>query len=205
MRRRLALSIILACIFAAIVCLFWYQEGKYILPTPLPENYRVVVPGEVIHYDTALIPQQHKKPILLHFFNPDCPCSRFNSKHFYSLQRTYKDQIDFFVVVESQEKVQPARKLIQTDVTILVDADERLAKICGVYSTPQAALIQTNNQLYYRGNYNRARYCTAKNTNYVEMALDSIVANKQAPYFGELATISYGCSLHEEDYIFDLP
>lgn len=168
-------------------------------------DYRVVVPGEVIRYDSALIPQQHNKPILLHFFNPDCPCSRFNVKHFYSLQRNYKDKIDFYAVVEGPEKVQPAKKFVKSDVAILVDTDGRLARICGVYSTPQAALIQTDNQLYYRGNYNRSRYCTSKNTNYVEMALDSIVTNKEAPNFGELATLSYGCSLHEEDYIFDLP
>jgi hypothetical protein len=203
--RRLALSIILACTFAGIIGLFWYQEGRYLLPTPLPKDYRVILPGEAIRYDSVLVPQRHGKPILLHFFNPDCPCSRFNIKHFYSLQRNYKDKIDFFVVVEGPEKVQAAKRLIDTDITILVDADERLAKICGVYSTPQAALIQTDNRLYFRGNYNRSRYCTSRETNYVEMALDSIVANKQAPHFSELATLSYGCSLHEEDYIFDMP
>ena len=199
------MTLILGSTFVAIGGIFWYQEGQYLLPTPVPQDYRVVLPDEIVRYDSILIPQQHAKPILLHFFNPDCPCSRFNIKHFYSLQRIYKNKIDFYVVVADAEKVQPAKNLIGTDITIIVDAGEKLAKACGVYSTPQAALIQTTNQLYFRGNYNRARYCTDKNTNFVEMALDSLVANKKAPYFSALATRSYGCNIREEEYIFDLP
>lgn len=203
--RKLALSIILACTFSAIGYLFWYQEVQYLLPTPVPDDYRVIVPGEIIRYDSVLKPQHHGKPILLHFFNPDCPCSRFNTKQFYTLYKNYKDKIDFYVVVEGPEKVARAKELIDTDITIVVDNEEQLANACGVYSTPQAALLQTDNRLYYRGNYNRSRYCTAKESSYVEMALDSILTNKQAPHFSELATRSYGCSLHKEDYIFDLP
>lgn len=203
--RKLALSVILVCTFSAIIYLFWYQELQYLLPTPIPKDYQVILPGEIIRYDSGLKPQRHGKPILLHFFNPDCPCSRFNVKQFYSLQRNYKDKIDFYVVVEAPEKVSRAKELIDTDITILVDSNEKLAKICGVYSTPQAALIQTDNRLYYRGNYNKSRYCTAKESSFVEIALDSILANKLAPHFSELATRSYGCSLHEEDYIFDSP
>jgi len=201
--KKVVVAFILAGMFAAIVCIFWYQEIQYLLPTPIPKDYHVVIPNEIVQYDSVLIPQRQARPKLLHFFDPDCPCSKFNIKHFYSLQRNYKDKIDFFVVVTDQEKVERAKKLIDTDITILMDSRGMLAKACGVYSTPQAAIIQTTNQLYYRGNYNRARYCTDKKSNFVEMALDSLVANKKAPYFSDLATRSYGCNLHEEDYIFD--
>ena len=44
------------------------------------------------------------------------------------------------------------------DIPVLFDSS--LAKACGVYSTPQAVLIDNNQNLYYRGNYNRSRYCT---------------------------------------------
>ena len=201
--RKIAVILFLVGVFSTIVGLFWYQEIQYLLPTPIPKNYRVVLPNEVIRYDSFLIQQQYAKPKLLHFFNPECPCSRFNIQHFYSLRRSYGEKIDFFVVVTNQEKVSAAKKLIGTDITFLVDEGEKLAKACGVYSTPQAALIQTNNKLYYRGNYNRARYCTDKNSNFVEMALDSLVANKKAPHFSTLATRSYGCNIREEEYFFD--
>ena len=85
---RIAIVIfILAGVLSAIIRIFWYQEIQYLLPTPVPEDYKVVLPSEVIEYDSVLIPQQYSKPKLLHFFNPDCPCSRFNLKHFRTLTR----------------------------------------------------------------------------------------------------------------------
>src|SRR5688572_14849432 len=197
--RKIALSFILTCVFLCIVAIFWYQEIQYLLPTPVPENYRVVLPREVIRYDSILIPQRYSKPKLLHFFNPDCPCSRFNVKHFVALKKQYGERVDFYVAVTGQEKVESAKRLIDTDIAIIVDTGEGLAKACGVYSTPQAALIQANNQLYFRGNYNRARYCTDPNSNFVQMAIDSLVSNKQPPQFNELATLSYGCSIGLQD------
>jgi len=196
---------ILAGVLSAIIRIFWYQEIQYLLPTPVPEEYKVVLPNEVIEYDSTLIPRQYSKPKLLHFFNPDCPCSRFNLKHFRTLTKKYADEIDFYVVVTSQEKVPDAKKLlVEKDVPIIVDADERLAIACGVYSTPQAALIQTSNQLYFRGNYNRSRYCTDKNTNFVQMAMDSLLLQKAPPHFIELATRSYGCSISKKEDPLDL-
>lgn len=203
--KKVALTIILAGIVVSIGCVFWYQEMQYLMPTPIPAGYTVIHPEEFIQYDSALIPSlpslgtrpvgQHKKPKLLHFFNPECPCSRFNLKHFETLTRAYKDNIDFYVVVDSEEKIEPAKKLVGTQVTIVVDSNKKLASACGVYSTPQAAIIQTSNRLYFRGNYNRSRYCTSKESNFVQMALDSLAAGKRPPVFIELATKSYGCSI----------
>jgi len=193
--RKVALIAILAGILVSIVGVFWYQEMQYLLPTPVPVGYKVVRPEELIRYDTALIPQQHKKPKLLHFFSPECPCSRFNLKHFQALNKTYNKDVDFYVVVDSEEKVEPAKRLIDAGITIIVDDNKKLANACGVYSTPQAAIIQASNRLFFRGNYNRSRYCTNKESNFVQMALDSLVANKRPPLFSELATNSYGCSI----------
>jgi hypothetical protein len=193
--KKIAVLVILSGIFLAIVGIFWYQEIQYLIPTPVPAGYQVVHPEELIRYDTALLPQHHEKSKLLHFFNPECPCSRFNLKHFHALNRQYSDKIDFYVVVDSEEKIESARELLPNSVTILVDRKKRLANACGVYSTPQAAIIQTSNRLYFRGNYNRSRYCTNKESNFVQMALDSLAAEKRPPIFNELATTSYGCSI----------
>ena len=193
--KKLALFVILSCILLVIVGIFWYQELQYLMPTPVPVDYKVVRPEELVKYDSVLLPQQHDKPKLLHFFSPYCPCSRFNLKHFEALNRNYSGKVDFYVVVESEEQVEPAKELIGSDVTIVVDRGKELAKACGVYSTPQAAIIGASNGLYFRGNYNRSRYCTNKESNFVQMALDSLVARKAPPIFNELATNSYGCSL----------
>jgi len=199
--RKAAVVFVLTIIFSAIFGLFWYQEIQYLLPTPVPENYRVVRPHEVIRFDSVLIPQQYARPKLLHFFNPDCPCSRFNLAHFRSLSEEYGKRIDFYVVVAAKKKASSAKKLIGKNVTIVIDEDQKLAVACGVYSTPQAAIIQASNQLYFRGNFNRSRYCVDKNSNFVQMALDSLIAGKRPPHFIELATQSYGCRIPRENAI----
>jgi hypothetical protein len=196
--RVLGVTLILFAVFSGIALIFWYQEAQYLLPTPVPVNYRAVLPNEVIKFDTALIPQQYARPRLLHFFSPECPCSRFNLKHFLSLEKKYGDQVDFYVVVPENEDVTSAQYMVERKVPVLVDKGEKLAKACGVYSTPQATLIRTDNKLYFRGNYNRSRFCTDKNSNFVQMALDSLIAYKAPPQFGELATQSYGCSIAQE-------
>jgi thioredoxin-related protein len=194
-----ALVFLLLVVFSGIAAIFWYQEMQYLLPTPVPENHRVVLPHEVVQFDSVLIPQTNGKPKLLHFFSPDCPCSRFNVKHFLSLNRKYGNAIDFYVVIADKKNVISARNKIEDEVPVIVDTTRELARACGVYSTPQAALIQQNNQLYFRGNYNRSRFCTDKNSNFVQMAMDSLLAGKGPPHFIELATKSYGCSITGEE------
>jgi hypothetical protein len=195
---------LLTLILSAIVAMFWYQEGQYLLPTPVPENYKVVSTNEIIQFDKGLLPQQHTRPMLLHFFGPACPCSRFNLRHFLSLNKKYGGRIDFYVVVIDPSKVESAKEMIDEGIPILVDKQEKLAEACGVYSTPQAALLQADNKLYFRGNYNRSRFCTDKQSNFVQMAIDSILAGKTPPHFSTLATQSYGCSLSEEQNIFQI-
>ena len=181
-----------------IVSIFWYQELQYLMPTPVPKDYRVVLPNELIEFDSTLISRQYEKPKLLHFFSPDCPCSRFNLKHFHALSKKYRDRVDFFVVIAKHDQITSAKYMVDRHIKIVVDNGENLAKACGVYSTPQAALIQRNNKLYFRGNYNRSRYCTDKNSNFVQMALDSLMSQKKPPHFSELATQAYGCTLSQK-------
>lgn len=195
--RKLSVTIILAAIFSGIAAIFWFQEGKYLLPTPVPKNYAPVIPAQLVRIDSTMLPNSISKPTLFHFFSPDCPCSRFNLKHFLYLSKKYKSDINFYAVVTDQERAEAAKKMLDDDILVLIDADKKLAKACGVYSTPQAAILQADQTLFFRGNYNRARYCTDKNSNFVQMALDSLMASKAPPLFNELATNSYGCELSD--------
>ena len=76
-----------------------------------------------------------------------------------------------------------------------VSFDRALAARCGVYSTPQAVLIGADHTLFYRGNYNKSRYCTDKATNYAQMAVDSLLGAKADASFPLAALKSYGCEL----------
>lgn len=193
MKKRLVI-VWLLLLLSAVGALFWYNDWIYQLPTPVPENYRAVPFGKVIDLNETLNAERGK-PIFLHFFNPDCPCSRFNMVHFKSLVRQYGARVNFVIVVTSAKRFKVQDIQDKFDIRLPVFFDPSLATSCGVYSTPQAVLLDTRHRLYYRGNYNSSRYCTEEKTSYAKMALARMVQDGQQMVFNPLALKAYGCSL----------
>jgi hypothetical protein len=190
-RLGLVVLILLGCA-GGIGIFFWKQEIKYQLPTPIPVSYVPVQIGSTIPLPRSF---QSGSSYFLHFYNPDCPCSRFNARHLKSLIRNYKDSVRIVVVVSSEVNKQKAQKELGEDLTMWIDEKEELAKSCGVYSTPQAAIVNKDGHLFYRGNYNRSRYCTTRASNFAELSLIALLNNQPPPAFGLLSTQSYGCEL----------
>jgi hypothetical protein len=194
--KKLLLISWLVFIASGITYLFWYHEWKYSLPTPVPVNYHAVSSGEPISIKGIPGIELNTKPLFLHFFNPDCPCSRFNIAHFKSLVKQYDSKINFAVVTlckKGRYTGQDIQRKFDLDLPILFDSS--YAAACGVYSTPQAAIINTDQSLYYRGNYNKSRYCTDKETNYAQLAIESLLSRQKQLNLGLAATKSYGCTL----------
>lgn len=195
MKARMILVIIFLAICLLVVgTLFWKNELRYARPTPIPKGYQPVALNE-----TVTLPARLKLPdstaFYFHFFNPDCPCSRFNASHIRNLIQRYGRQINAYIIVFDKRQVAQAEQEFGRSLPILVDNQEELAKACGVYATPQAAIVDEHGRLYYRGNYNRARFCTAMATNFAELALVSLINHQPSPQFSILATQARGCEL----------
>ncbi|HMH23062.1 MAG TPA: thioredoxin fold domain-containing protein [Puia sp.] len=184
----------LVLLFAAVSALFWRNEWVYSLPTPVPAGYKPVNPGQMIDLG-ARLNTGNQKPLFLHFFNPDCPCSRFNIAHFKTLVTQYGKDANFMIVVMSKESytVKDIQEKFETKVPVLFDT--AIAVSCGVYSTPQAVIIDASHKLFYRGNYNRSRYCSDKKSEYARMALDSLLHQHADIVFDRYALKAYGCQL----------
>lgn len=193
MRKILVITWIIV-LFGAIGALFWYNELQYQLPTPVPVNYKAVNPGELVKLN-AKLKVDTTKPLFLHFFNPVCPCSRFNMKMFKSLVAQYGQKVNFVIVVISSHDYTADEIREKFDLKIPVTFDQSIATACGVYSTPQVALIDNKGKLYYRGNYNISRYCTDEKTNYAKQAINGLLANNTRLIFNKFALTSYGCRL----------
>lgn len=184
----------LTTLLSAVGALFWYNEWKYHLPTPIPAGYKAIGRGTpiAIHWPTGT---NSSKPLFLHFFNPDCPCSRFNIATLQSIVRRYSSQVNFAVVVMNNDRYTSREIQDKLGLKTPILFDQSIAKVCGVYSTPQVVLIDTEHRLYYRGNYNRSRYCTDEQTNYAKIALNGLLHEHRTVQFDQLALRSYGCSL----------
>jgi hypothetical protein len=183
-KRKITVSCLCSLAAITIIYLFYIEEVKNNLPTPRPSHVPHTTFGEILPKWPGAT-----KPVLLHFYNPDCPCSRFNYKEYRRLQEKYSSYIMFQSISVKQIKQSTL------DPHTLWDMDGKLAKLYGVYSTPQAVLVDTNGVLIYRGNYNRSRYCTQNETAFVEKAIQDFICNKPSAQWMIRAGLPYGCSI----------
>lgn len=178
----------------AIVCIgvvgltFWNQEIKYLTPTPKPKNLKSIQYGDSV--DLTAFGIENNRRAFLHFYNEDCPCSRFNRSEFENLVIKYHNDIDFYIVNQGTDESEINTK----SVTTIVDKNGKLADVLGIYSTPQAVLID-NSRIFFKGNYNKARFCTATKTKYASIAIEALLNGTPLPDFPQLAFIAYGCEL----------
>ena len=192
--KKLLVTLWLTLLFTAVGAMFWYNELKYHLPTPIPGNYKPVSTGTLIKLNGA-IKYDHSKPLFLHFFNPECACSRFNVPQFQALVKQFGQQVNFVVVVINDNSTSLKKIQSKLGLNIPVSFDVSLAAACGVYSTPQAVLLDTAHKLYYRGNYNKGRYCVDEKTNYAKIAIAALLQGYSSQPFSPLALRAYGCEL----------
>ncbi len=141
----------------------------------------------------AEIASKNHRPLLIHFFNPDCPCSRFNMPHFKSLVKKYSSSVDFAMVVLTDKDYSADDIREKYNIDIPVSFNNEIAGQCGVYATPQAVILNADSKMVYRGNYNRTRYCTDKKTNFAQIALDSLLAGNEKSMLAKQAYTAYGC------------
>lgn len=205
---KLALTLLCALLLLGVVCtVFWYQDLRYSLPTPRPESLAPVPMGAVVPLDRVL-PALHSSQgetrlLFLHFFNPGCPCSRFNTDHIRGLYQRYREQVRFVAVVETDEDADASERerIIRAaarrfgGMEAVADPGGNAAAACEVYSTPQAVILRPSGELLFRGNYNVSRYCTERATAFARLALEALLTGHKVPDFPPAATIAYGCEL----------
>jgi len=185
--------------------LFWTRELQYITPTKKPHNYVEVKVMDKVNLEEALGPA-NGKPFFIHYYNPYCPCAKFNYGYYEDLVKKQAGNFNMYMVMREMDSdvLDEIREKVNTNITILIDEGGEIARQTGVYSTPQAVLVNEDYTMYYRGNYNRSVFCTQKDYNYAEMAIDSMLMDRPTPDFGYFATTSYGCSLTKEKEFYQV-
>lgn len=192
-----------ALLFAIIAAAFWYEDLRYSLPTPRPAALYQPPLGSEIPVQKWLAEaglQASGRPVLVHFLNPDCPCSRFNLEHLRKLHAQFGDRVFFVAAVQSNHSkgdLDAAIKKLDLGMPLFLDRGGRRAAEAGVYSTPQAVVVGADGRLAYRGNYNTSRYCTDPRTEFVRIALERLVGDHAAPPPPNMP--AYGCQLPSTD------
>ena len=181
---------------SAIVAVFWHQDWQYSMPAVRPADLQQPDMGAKLALASVGMPAEKSKPIFLHFFNPDCPCSRFNIEHVRALIRRHHRNVRFIAVLQGEggaRRLAGSFRKLDLGIESIVDEHGEIARLTGVYATPQAALIDPNGRLYYRGNYNLTRYCTSPETEFARIALDKMLAGRPSEPVNIAASTAYGC------------
>lgn len=183
-----------ACLAALTIGVFWYQDWRYSLPTPRPAALVQPELGSLISLDELV--RDSSRPVWLHFFNPNCPCSQFNLDHVRNVIAQFGDRVQVVAVLEATAPVHlETWAKFHLNCPAVVDEGGAIAKRAGVYATPQGVVLDEHRRLYYRGNYNLARYCTAEETEFVRLAIEGCLAHQPAGSLPTAASVAVGCEL----------
>jgi hypothetical protein len=185
---------------------FWELEGQYLRPVPRPAGAAIPHPGIVspiawLSTDRGLVRLARPNGvILLNFWSPTCPCSRFMEGHVRDIGAQYGPRgVDLVTVVEcgkqaaDQEQAMAAwRSRGLTEFAAAADANGWIARKFGVWAPPAAVIIDRKGRVQYVGAYNVARYCDDTHSAYAAMALAAVVAGRRPPR----STLPfYGCQI----------
>jgi len=200
--RPITASVVVLALLGFVGYTMWEQDWKWGLPTQRPAHLKQPPMGTAVELPETVLARWSEtagRPLFLHFFNPDCPCSRFNQDHVRDLIRAHRGRVTIIAVIEPEGGTVSPRAVANAErdlgVPVLLDADGSLAKRVGVYSSPQAVLVKTDGALYYRGNYNLARYCTDARTEFARIAIEHVLAGTPKYDAPVQARVAYGCPL----------
>ena len=185
-------------LLVVIVGTFWWQDWRYERPTPKPAGLQQVSIGTVVTMPPALERLLlDRRPVVLHFFQAECPCSRFNLEHLRVLQHRFGRAVQFVAVLQDGHTERSLRTFqrLHLSMPAIPDGMGQIASAYGVYATPQVVVLDSDRKLQYRGNYNTSRYCADPRTEFARLALQAVVAGQQVPRFGAAAETAYGCPL----------
>jgi len=133
-------------------------------------------------------------PLVLHFWNPDCDCNRFNTPHVRRIIERYAQQGVRFVTVtttapgtDRQALLAEAKNLFGVPAVLAGDINLDLS---GLATSPAAAVIASGGELAYYGPYSDSAFCGANGSAFVEKTLDGILSGQAVQARKALA---FGC------------
>lgn len=149
------------------------------------------------------------KIIVLEWLNHGCPYVKkhYNSGNMQKLQKTYGAKgVIWFSVVSSapgkqgymtpEEATETIQQKKAAPKAVLLDPEGTVGKLYGAKTTPHMFIIDSDGVLVYNGGIDDIRSTSiddiAKAKNYVQMALDELLAGKEVTV---QTSLPYGCSV----------
>lgn len=153
------------------------------------------------------------KIVVLEWLNHGCPFVRkhYNSGNMQKLQKAYTDKgVIWFSIISSapgkqgyctpEEANEITAEKHAAPTAVLLDPEGTVGKLYGAKTTPHMFIIGKDGKLVYNGGIDDIRSTNvediAKAKNYVQMALDELLAGKEVTV---KTSQPYGCSVKYKD------
>lgn len=142
-----------------------------------------------------------RKAVVLVFVSPFCPTANTFTPEVSSIAKDYADRFAFyFVEADAGLTLADAKKHAETleiKATLLLDPDQRLARLTQAKSTPEAVVLAANGSTLYQGRINdlyatQTRKLKEPKTHDLRLALDAISAGQPV---ATPSTKAIGCSI----------
>jgi hypothetical protein len=125
---------------------------------------------------------------VVHFWNPDCRCTRFNRGHAKEVMQSYSARgIEFLVAVPAADMRSQAHHAFPQASEVIVAS--RLSD----FSSPAAAAFDGYGELVYFGPYSEGAFCTTGDDAPVERVLDALVAAEAPRAWLNLSAVGCYC------------
>lgn len=192
---------LVAAWLAAMAYAFWWFLVRDLRPfyQQPQEQYALFESAEMASHLSSFLQQEGDlersggQVVVVHFWDPDCLCSRFNNSHVRSLIDDFGNRgVKFLIVLsstsEQRERVwQKGRELFPSATLI---SSRTLALTTSIPASPSTAIIDSQGRLAYFGPYSLGGLCLSSDDGFVETILSTLLAGGQS----ELNTISgFGC------------
>lgn len=182
---------------------FWHFQIRNIRPFDLQSQIEqpvFVAEQHSLNIQTILdnftqADSKKESATVFNFWDPDCPCSRFNESHVNDIITTYMSQGIRFVLVPRYGDIRPkaeleqlARERFGLQLEIIYDYEQTFRQ--AVPSSPAVVVMDAQGQLAYFGPYSVGSFCGPSGGAFVEKTLDSLL---QGINPGRMNTIAFGC------------
>jgi len=183
--RKLAAISLVAVWAVSTIAAFWWFEFRNLRPF-LDEQavmFRAADLGR--HLAQELPPTTDNLPVLLHFWDPGCPCARFSTPHVQDLIAARAGNgLKVVIMIPDASLAPAAREHFGPEAGVI------LAEGIDPVSSPSAALLDDSGQLAYFGPWSTGANCTVADGGFVESALDAL-SRGQNPQ--QVNTLAVGC------------
>ncbi|PSL16201.1 hypothetical protein CLV44_102124 [Marinobacterium halophilum] len=173
----LSLALVIIWMIAMGFAFWWFQLRWY---QPLED-----LTGDALFDSTRLQASQTRPDAALeivHFYDGNCPCTRFNTPHVQALSQQYRsDDVRLRVLVPSADQLDKVRQLFP-------HAEHAVATPQNAPpASPSALVISRELGAQYLGPWSPGAVCNARSGDYVAQVLDQLLTGKRHEQTFQLA------------------